>query len=54
MMVQKLYNRFHVGKSRIHVGNFEKNIFFQVLKDVVNRLPPFKNLSDHANRFLMG
>ena len=24
------------------------------LKDVVNRLPPFKNLSDHTNMFLMG
>ena len=24
------------------------------LKDVVNRLPPFKNLYDHASSFLMG
>ena len=24
------------------------------LKGVVNRLPPFKNLSDHTNKFLMG
>ena len=24
------------------------------LKGVVDKLPPFKNLSDHTNRFLMG
>ena len=35
---------------------FSKNCIFPniQLKDVVNRLPPFKNLSDHTNKFLMG
>ena len=35
---------------------FSKNCIFPniQLKGVVNRLPPFKNLSDHTNRFLMG
>ena len=35
---------------------FSKNCIFPniQLKGVVNRLPPFKNLSDHKNRFLMG
>ena len=35
---------------------FSKNCIFPniQLKGVVNRLPPFKNLSDHANIFLMG
>ena len=32
-----------------------KGIFPNIqLKDVVNRLPPFKNLYDHTNSFLMG
>ena len=34
---------------------FEKYIFPNIqLKGVLNRLPPFKNLFDHTNRFLMG
>ena len=35
---------------------FFKNCIFPniQLKGVVNRLTPFKNLSDHLNRFLMG
>ena len=35
---------------------FSKNYIFPniQLKGVVNRLPPFKNLSDHTNKFLMG
>ena len=35
---------------------FSKNCIFPniQLKGVVNRLPPFKNLSDHTNIFLMG
>ena len=35
---------------------FSQNCIFPniQLKDVVNRLPPFKNLSDHTNKFLMG
>ena len=35
---------------------FSKNCVFPniQLKGVVNRLPPFKNLSDHTNKFLMG
>ena len=35
---------------------FSKNCNFPniQLKGVVNRLPPFKNLSDHTNKFLMG
>ena len=35
---------------------FSKNCIFPNihLKGVVNRLPPFKNLSDHTNKFLMG
>ena len=37
-------------------GQFSKNCIFPniQLNGVVNRLPPFKNLSDHTNRFLMG
>ena len=56
MPTQKLYNGFHVSKNGIHVGNFQKNCIFPnvQLKGVVNRLPLFKNLSDHTNRFLMG
>ena len=43
------------GKNGIHIGNFQKNCIFPniQLKGVVNRLPPFKNLSNHTNRFLM-
>ena len=35
---------------------FSKNCIFPniQLKGVVNRLPPFKNLFDHTNIFLMG
>ena len=35
---------------------FSKNCIFPniQLNGVVNRLPPFKNLSDHRNRLLMG
>ena len=34
---------------------FAKCIFPNIqLKDVVNRLPPFKNLYGHTNRFLTG
>ena len=34
---------------------FKNCIFPNIqLKGVVNRLPPFKNFSDHTNRFLMG
>ena len=35
---------------------FSKNYIFPniQLKGVVNRLPPFKNLPDHTNKFLMG
>ena len=35
---------------------FSKNCIFPniQLKGVVNRLPPFKNLSDHISKFLMG
>ena len=35
---------------------FSKNCIFPniQLKGVVNRLPPFKNLSDNTNKFLMG
>ena len=33
---------------------YKKAIFPNIqLNSVVNRLPPFKNLSDHASRFLM-
>ena len=47
-----MYNRFHVGKNGIRVG---KCTFPNIqLKDVVNRLPPFKDLYDHTNRFLTG
>ena len=31
MPTQKLYDRFHVGKSGIHIGNFQKIVFFQRL-----------------------
>ena len=42
MLMQKLYNRFHIGKNGIRVS---KNCIFSniQLKGVVNRLPPFKN-----------
>ena len=35
---------------------FSKNGIFPniQLNNVVNRLPPFKNLFDHTNRFIMG
>ena len=38
------------------VRQFSKNFIFPNirLKGVVNRLPPFKNLPDHTNKFLMG
>ena len=51
-----MFNQFHVSKDGICVGNFqEKCIFPNIqLKDVVNELPPFKNLYDHMNRFLTG
>ena len=55
MPTRKFYNQFHVGKNEIRVGNFQKIVFPNIqLKGVVNRLPPFKNLSDHKNRSLMG
>ena len=55
MPTRKLYNRFHVGKNEICVGNFQKDIFSKYsIKYVGNRLPPFKNLSNHTNRFLKG
>ena len=51
---RKLYNRFHVGKNGIHLGNFQNCIFPNIqLKVLVNRLPPFKNLYDQTNRPLM-
>ena len=56
MLMQKLYNGFHISKNRIRISNFQKSfIFLNIqLKGVVNRSPPLKNLSDHANRLLMG
>ena len=56
MSTQKLYNRFHVGKNGIRVGDFQKMVFFPniQLKAVVNRLPLFQNLSDHTNRSSIG
>ena len=55
MPTRKLYYQFHVGKNGIRVGSFQKIVFFPNirLKGVINRLLPFKNLSDHTNRFLM-
>ena len=52
MPMQKLYNRFHVNKNGIHIGNFQKNFIFPIiqLEGVVNRFPPFKNLSNYTNR----
>ena len=51
----KLYYRFHVGKNGTRVGSFQKIVILPniKLKVAVNRLPPFNNLSDHTNRFLM-
>ena len=46
MPTRKLYNRFHVGKNGIRVGDFQKG--------VANRLPLFQNLSNHTNRSSMG
>ena len=46
--------------SRRHQWNLHRqfskiSIFPNIqLKGVVNRLPPFKNLSDHTNMFFMG
>ena len=56
MPMRNLYYRFHLGKNGIREGNFQKIVFFQIFnkKGVVNRLPRFKNLSDHTNKFLMG
>ena len=56
MLTQKLYNGFHISKNGIRISNFQKSfIFLNIqLKGVVNRLPPLKNLSDHANSLLMG
>ena len=43
-------------KNGIHISNFQKKCIFPniQLKGVVNRLPPFKNLSDHKNMVLTG
>ena len=30
MLMLKLYNRFHVSKNEIRIGNFEKLVFFQI------------------------
>ena len=30
MLMLKLYNRFHVGKNEIRIGNSEKLVFFQI------------------------
>ena len=56
MPMQKLYDQFHVSKNGVHVDNFEKLVFFPniQLQGVVNRLAPFKILSDHTSRSLMG
>ena len=42
--------------TKMEFLKFSKNCIFPniQLKVVVNRLPPFKNLSDHTNKFLMG
>ena len=55
MPTRKLHYRFHVGKDGTRVGSFQKIVIFPniQLKVVVNRLPPFNNLFDHTNRFLM-
>ena len=42
------------AKFWICISNFQKNVFFQIFNYVVNRLPSFKNLYDHTNRFLKG
>ena len=54
MSTQKLYNRFHVGKNGIRVGDFQKMVFFPniQLKAVVNRLHLFQNLPDHRVRII--
>ena len=51
-----MYNRFHVGKNGIRLSNLKEKTFFPNIqpKDVVNKLPPLKNLYDHTNRFLTG
>ena len=45
---------FMLGKMEFVSAIFKKLYFSKYSKGVVNRLPPFKNLSDHTNRFLMG
>ena len=56
MPTRKMYNRFHVGKNGIRLSNLKEKFFFPNIqpKDVVNKLPPLKNLYDHTNRFLTG
>ena len=56
MPIRKLYDRFHVSKNEIRVGNFQRIVLFLniQLKGVVNRLPPSKILSDHTNRSFNG
>ena len=49
MPTRKLYYQFHIGKNGIHIWQFSKNCNFPniQLKGVVNKLPPFKNLSEN-------
>ena len=45
---------FTSAKMEFTSAIFKKLYFSKYSKGVVNRLPPFKNLSDHTNMFLMG
>ena len=46
---------FMLAKMEFALAILKKLNFSNInLKSVVNRLPPFKNLSDHTNRFLIG
>ena len=60
MQTQKLYNGLKwklakIAKMEFASAIFKNCIFANILlKGVLNRLPPFKNLCDHTNRFLIG
>ena len=45
---------FTSAKMEFTLAIFKKLYFSKYSKGVVNRLPPFKNLSDHTNMLLMG
>ena len=53
MLTQKLHNAFHVGKNGICIGNFQKNIFFQIFSKKVLQTDYLHSKTIGSNRFLM-